>query len=58
MFLAVRSVGLALHRCFQVDGLLTSYLNGFDIVLVEDQTMHVPDLILQALLSSTNKLTV
>lgn len=42
----------------QVDGLLTSYLNGFDIVLVEDQTMHVPDLILQALLSSTNKLTV
>ncbi|KAK5966426.1 7-methylguanosine phosphate-specific 5'-nucleotidase [Trichostrongylus colubriformis] len=39
----------------RVDDLLESYLDGFDIVLVEDQTMDVPDLILQALLENTKK---
>ncbi|KAK6036582.1 hypothetical protein COOONC_04461 [Cooperia oncophora] len=37
----------------RVDDLLESYLDGFDIVLVEDQTMDVPDLILQALLENS-----
>ncbi|VDO25141.1 unnamed protein product [Haemonchus placei] len=37
----------------RVDELLDSYLEGFDIVLVEDQTMDVPDLILQALLKNS-----
>ncbi|WKX92716.1 hypothetical protein Q1695_010614 [Nippostrongylus brasiliensis] len=39
----------------QVDELLDSYLDGFDIVLIQDQTMDVPDLIMQALLGSSEK---